>query len=1264
MNTQKIFLILLSLVSFLKIMAQNGSEQLLKVVPPSPNVASLGKYGDVPVSLYTGIPNISIPIYEIKDGSLDLPISLSYHAGGIKVEEIASSVGLSWTLNAGGVIGRNVRGLPDEISPWQPQKAANSIENIMLSGNASQTQQLVKDVDQGIRDGEADIYYYNFNQFSGKFFYDQSGTVHTLPSKNLLIDPYENGWKITTEDGTVYTFNKVEEVRSASCSGDQSITSAWFLTSIQSIDRKRAITFVYERVNYTNETLIGQTKYFSVNSSGSTCLQNSPPCLGSQNYNTHRLVKIDFGEGYMNFNYYTPRCDLMDEKSLDEIRVYSKNNQLIKAFKFEYSYFGNNDDGCNFYTKNLKRLKLVSITEENLAAKKPPYVFEYNESINLPDRLSYAQDHWGYYNGKLNNADLIATFTTTVFSGAQVLFPGADRRANPSFAQAAILKKIKYPTGGETLFTYESNTVYDNKVEPQTSEQVLIFGASNQYVSNLPNPYESDELVIPAPGAQVQFNISGLGYNLWQGCDIVQCLVIKDNNPIPFGKLDNAWNGVITNWPGGTYKLKLVNECGSVSLANFNVSIRAEIPVGQKVVTRPVGGLRIKQIEDKPGNGQSIIKTYRYNSTNDTARSSGVLINFPDYGYDLGVQSFKREDNGSAEGAGNYCAYRVRQSFSNYPLATTQGSYVGYNEVTVDLGESGESRYFFHTYSDFAGTGFPFAPVENFDWTRGFLINTKDFIRKNGELILAKETIQTPGSLNQRRVYGIKTGRDFYYIDNGEMRPNLQPFPKFSFYPTITEFFTLAETKERTYDQNDPTKFIETVSSYTYSPQHLQLIQSKTVTSRSNQTEKEEMVTNKKYPYDYSFTSNPSGAEALGIKNLQELHAANAVIEEYIIKQNRDTSTNQLHDQRVIAGGITTYKSDKPYPDRLYKLEIGSSLPLINFDNGSIVSANTFIKNANNNINDSYKTAVIFNSYDEQGNITTQQKNADVKKSYVWGYNYKYPVAEIVGEDYANIMANSNLSPEVLQSFSTSDADMRRELNKIRTNFPSTLVTTYTYKPLVGISSQTDVNNRTEYYEYDSFGRLNLIRDQDSNIIKKYDYGYSEIQTNCCQLSYTNAAMSQEFRKNDCSAEYTGSMVTFTVPAGTYSSTLSQRAADSLAQLVIDAKGQSYANLHGTCSPIYVSLTYENVFTDSSGTYAEVHIRFYSDKTKTQSINPENLTVNYKKSDSGVFPYKWNYSISCSTDVLLEYTLLQGAIEGVTRKVTFSLLNGNYVIIN
>jgi YD repeat-containing protein len=51
-------------------------------------------------------------------------------------------------------------------------------------------------------------------------------------------------------------------------------------------------------------------------------------------------------------------------------------------------------------------------------------------------------------------------------------------------------------------------------------------------------------------------------------------------------------------------------------------------------------------------------------------------------------------------------------------------------------------------------------------------------------------------------------------------------------------------------------------------------------------------------------------------------------------------------------------------------------------------------------------------------------------------------------------------------------------------------MTTYTYDPLVGMTSQCDVANRITYYEYDEMGRLKDVKDQDGNVIKTYDYHY------------------------------------------------------------------------------------------------------------------------------------------------------------------------------
>jgi hypothetical protein len=70
-------------------------------------------YGQIPVSEYNGVPNINIPLYTIDMQQFQLPISLSYHASGIRVSDEASWVGMNWSLNAGGVITRSKRNLDD-----------------------------------------------------------------------------------------------------------------------------------------------------------------------------------------------------------------------------------------------------------------------------------------------------------------------------------------------------------------------------------------------------------------------------------------------------------------------------------------------------------------------------------------------------------------------------------------------------------------------------------------------------------------------------------------------------------------------------------------------------------------------------------------------------------------------------------------------------------------------------------------------------------------------------------------------------------------------------------------------------------------------------------------------------------------------------------------------------------------------------------------------------------------------------------------------
>lgn len=89
-------------------------EQFNQFIPQSPEAASLGKFGDVPVGHYTGIPNVSVPIYTIKYHDIRIPIALQYSSNGQKIAEEATWVGLGWNLNTGGgMISRTIKGVND-----------------------------------------------------------------------------------------------------------------------------------------------------------------------------------------------------------------------------------------------------------------------------------------------------------------------------------------------------------------------------------------------------------------------------------------------------------------------------------------------------------------------------------------------------------------------------------------------------------------------------------------------------------------------------------------------------------------------------------------------------------------------------------------------------------------------------------------------------------------------------------------------------------------------------------------------------------------------------------------------------------------------------------------------------------------------------------------------------------------------------------------------------------------------------------------------
>src|SRR5690625_310090 len=83
-------------------------------MPESPSAGAFNAVGEIDVNPAKGIPSINIPLYTYELDGVQVPISLSYDASGIKVSQMSTAVGLGWSLVAGGQISRTVRSKPDE----------------------------------------------------------------------------------------------------------------------------------------------------------------------------------------------------------------------------------------------------------------------------------------------------------------------------------------------------------------------------------------------------------------------------------------------------------------------------------------------------------------------------------------------------------------------------------------------------------------------------------------------------------------------------------------------------------------------------------------------------------------------------------------------------------------------------------------------------------------------------------------------------------------------------------------------------------------------------------------------------------------------------------------------------------------------------------------------------------------------------------------------------------------------------------------------
>ncbi|EDP94441.1 hypothetical protein U8527_11200 [Kordia algicida OT-1] len=1085
------------------------------VIPQAPEVASLLRYSEVPVSYYNGIPNVGVPIYTLQGRELSAPVNLSYHAGGHRVSEESSWVGLGWSLSAGGQISRTVRGYPDDsthgfiYNQYTVQYIKDVCDQTITNdpnGCAYYTGQQA--IDQRF-DYEPDDFNYSMFGQSGRFMFNQKrdvnpkGEIVQFPNKNVKIAPSYTGdiitgWKITDTNGIVYEFTEGNKFHSAdtfqSVSGQielspedgegNSYIETWNLISVTSPNGD-VITLEYDR-----PILDGYPSAYPFNDITTT--------QGSQSLITHQsgeeltekkridtysitkrhytlLSKITSSKGSLHFvRDATNRLDTQSSKQrLQYIEVYNSDNQLTQRIKLTHGYFNSpyvtNSEfiatGTNGYisanTDSFlnKRLYLQKVTFEGHYGGHNPsddysYSFGYNTDIMLPHKRSYAQDHWGYYNGK-SNSNLIPYYSISTSQKA-------NREVDPDYSSACILNKVTYPEGGVTKLYFENNRgdvrnvvlppYIENKVKVEAvasnqhsltengNEITYVFWSNNFTVSNDAKPSASDE-------NKVQMEYFGFSNR----CDNVDALYTGADqvcNSMFFDLYEvNGFNETLVQrfsiWESGsllvdkgrTYKIKieisatnaeynLVDYYSDVTFSWFD-----DNPNQTTEVFDYFGGLRVKAIKTYDQEKLTAYKSFDY--------SDGYILSQPFY---------------FSVGTGGVYKY-VSQSW--VPLQTTQSGYAGYKTVienihevatetgysTLDAGSS-QTRQVRRTYTP-ASTdiAFPGAPY------------TQDWVGGNPELeeITGKSSTATGYKTFEEQstnnILGFVLSREYHLFpfdvashdnvmdcvnDNGcDISLNLYniwPGQKLPNRQTVI-------SKEGTRELTQVTEtFYESVPNH-YNP-------TKTRFTDSKGDVYETVI---RYPYEENHTG--------------------------LLTENRLTvplKTQQYKDATLMQTAVSQYGS------------FTGTDPATNPTNLLLQSVSGAKKT------NPLEERVSYHGYNKYGQVREVSKTNGTHITYLWGYNYNYPIAKIENATYSQVAAI--VDENSIQNM--TGTTLENTLQALRDGLPQSMVSTYVYDPLIGVTRTTDPRGRSMYYIYDSMGRLKHTLDHDQHVLTTNNYHY------------------------------------------------------------------------------------------------------------------------------------------------------------------------------
>jgi len=1059
---------------------------------------------------------------------------------------------MGWSILAGGQISRVVHG-GDDLASERYVPSFNILPNDADNPTSTYAWQLKNN---GPRDSEPDAFSYSFGGYSGKFVFDHQGNILNLPASNLKIaynNTIDDSWtfSIITPDGIKYIFGGLvakEETKFGNTMAFNSfVPNVWHLNKIVH-PSGYSISFVYERI-LISPYFVGksQTHYKLSYDAGvpvctgsgwddPACVDGVIPVVYDQDISMTSYVSLlkEINTTYgakVTFSYSTQGYP---EKIVNDIKYYNENGLQVQRYALEYhvSQTGNGD--------NLPFLKSIKEYDAQGSLLNPGHAFFYNNLNAMPNRISFSQDHWGYFNGKFNQT-LVARPEDEELA-FQFPLSTANREPDPLYAINGLMSKIVYPTGGNDTIYYEPNIVIRAKdMNPYDEKYQSIIGTGTTYVEtagvNFSITYENKVKVV------MKCDYLGTsGFDPLHDKGRIRVVDLATNADI-FDRYFVPNSGVSTEFPmlpPGNYKL-YASARGQDVRIDGKLTHRTGTAPSMQDVDVIVGGMRVKKtITADVFVNKPVVKRYYYGTMANLNVSSASNVPIPRYytpfNYTVGFTS-----------AAN--CYLVTKTYAHKALhfASLNKSYlyngrlVAYQTVIESIGgdnfENGAIEHKFHNVNDLAaqpirGWVNMEAPVTNTSYMSKGEVETNVYSKKSGALVLlstklADVTIDTRKFKELSCMSVHQAGALICSMWSGTTLVGPDPlhhqiFHISKYYLTSAWKYLSKETLKQ-YDENGLNP-ITKITDYLYDDdRNLMLSRTETTDSKGDIVK-----TQTKYPHDFALTGNVY--EDMVNKNI----IANPV--EVNVSKN-----NQL---------LLTTKTN--YANNWF-----TDKHLIAINNVEVQ------KNGFNN-EERFK----YYEYDTYGNPISLSKTNDALQSVIWDYNSNHPVAKVINADNASIAYTSfeadghgNFTfsgsattdvnaPTGKKVYSLSGGTIYKTVDAgktytvsfwatgtvtvsggtlIRTGktllgytyyeytvsstsllslsgsalideirlYPlNAAMSTYTYDPGVGATSSTDENNHLTYYEYDGFNRLMILRNEDRNILKQYEYKYQNYGVN------------------------------------------------------------------------------------------------------------------------------------------------------------------------